>query len=462
MRLIIESPPLSRRASNPLLLSARVPSRTADGGESMRFLRRLLSVPEGQPGVDEPGFSVSVSFGTREQDRYEDCEALIVAAVGGVEIPGAIYRDYQRDTQDWSSGIRLEDPETGRQIWSASHLPAVAQEAGAMEIKVAGITHHPDAHRDEFSVGRFVRLVPEPTNPVNAHAIAVRSADGRCLAGYVPEEDLEAVRGSVPTPTVGLVIWENYTWRPRQRRGVRLLIGPSVELRVIPPAERARETARREAVFDAGERAQQERLERERAEREARERQAAEWRAQGLCVDCGAVLEPGKRFVRCASCRSTRRAGAQAKPSAPEPPRTYANTSCPYCGAVLDPLPRAKKACPSCQNPIYVRLGPDGLTYLLQGVDLPTMQAAWDEHVRERGAEDRAALMASALEDGRRTLAECAAAGLAVEILTDDASCDECRKVSGGSFDPRVAPAIPNPACRNGYCRCCYLPVASG
>ena len=66
--------------------------------------------------------------------------------------------------------------------------------------------------------------------------------------------------------------------------------------------------------------------------------------------------------------------------------REYANTTCPYCMAGLHPLPRANKRCPSCGQPIYVRPGPDGLTYLLQEVDLPVLEAAWAE---QREAEAR-------------------------------------------------------------------------
>ena len=54
-----------------------------------------------------------------------------------------------------------------------------------------------------------------------------------------------------------------------------------------------------------------------------------------------------------------------------------ANTACPYCSVELDPLPKAKKRCPGCGQPIYVRSGSDGLTYLLQVGDLPVLEAAW-------------------------------------------------------------------------------------
>ena len=64
--------------------------------------------------------------------------------------------------------------------------------------------------------------------------------------------------------------------------------------------------------------------------------------------------------------------------------RPYATTVCPYCSLAVDPLPKAKKRCPHCGRPIYVRSGPDGYRYLLQEVDLPVLEAAWAEyHERE-------------------------------------------------------------------------------
>lgn len=58
-------------------------------------------------------------------------------------------------------------------------------------------------------------------------------------------------------------------------------------------------------------------------------------------------------------------------------PRPYANTACPYCSVELDPLPKAKKWCPGCGQPIYVRGAPDGLTYLLRDADLAAHEARW-------------------------------------------------------------------------------------
>ena len=67
----------------------------------------------------------------------------------------------------------------------------------------------------------------------------------------------------------------------------------------------------------------------------------------------------------------------------PRAERPYANTTCPYCGATPEPLPKAKSRCKVCGEAIYVRSGPDGQLYLLQEVDLPALEAAWDEARQE-------------------------------------------------------------------------------
>jgi hypothetical protein len=68
----------------------------------------------------------------------------------------------------------------------------------------------------------------------------------------------------------------------------------------------------------------------------------------------------------------------------PDERRPYASTVCPYCAHELDPLPKARKRCPGCRQPIYARMGPDGITYLLQVADLPILDQAWAEHHEAR------------------------------------------------------------------------------
>jgi hypothetical protein len=69
------------------------------------------------------------------------------------------------------------------------------------------------------------------------------------------------------------------------------------------------------------------------------------------------------------------------------PGRTYANRTCPYCSARLEPPPRRDTDCRTCSRRIHVRLGPDRLTYLLQDIDLPVLDAAWAEHEEAEAAK---------------------------------------------------------------------------
>lgn len=269
---------------------------------------------------------------------------LAEVVVGGAVVPAAIYTANQRDVQDWSSGVRLEDPRTGRMLRSDDEYPDELRAAGGREIRVAGIPYHPDAQGTDFGVGRIVRLVPDPSNPVDPRAIAIRSADGRRLAGYVPADDLARLGAVEPAPVVGLVVWEHWTWRPRTRIGIRLLVGPTVELQLIPPELAAAEQASRDTRYEAGREAQRQEddeartrraaeaaaakaaaraegqarrqaehaieLERKAAEAAARERQAAEWRTVGRCAGCGAELPAqvgrGRPRAYCESCRPVR------------------------------------------------------------------------------------------------------------------------------------------------------------
>jgi len=60
--------------------------------------------------------------------------------------------------------------------------------------------------------------------------------------------------------------------------------------------------------------------------------------------------------------------------------RDYASTSCPYCAAPFDPLPKAKAACRACGGAVHVRSAPDNRRYLLRDEDVPIMEMAWAAH----------------------------------------------------------------------------------
>lgn len=73
----------------------------------------------------------------------------------------------------------------------------------------------------------------------------------------------------------------------------------------------------------------------------------------------------------------------------------YARTTCPYCNVELSPVPKAKKKCPSCRQPIYVRNAYDGTIHLHREQDRTAFREAW-EHDRA------AAELAEAEAFGRR------------------------------------------------------------
>jgi hypothetical protein len=140
--------------------------------------------------------------------------------------------------------------------------------------------------------------------------------------------------------------------------------------------------------------------------------------------------------------------------------RPYASSECPYCRAKLDPPPLAKKRCPTCRQPIFVRSGPDGLRYLLQEGDLPVLEQAWVEHYEAQEKARSEEGESQAAQTLVETLVEYQQLGVRVEIMTDEHSCAECRKFRGHVFDPRAAPVLPYARCRNDACRCDYLPVS--
>jgi hypothetical protein len=292
----------------------------------MGFLRRLF-------GLDRTSPAPSVR-GTMTVNVHGFDDRLAVVRVGGVHVDASVWEGYQRDTQDWSNGVRLMDPETGDWLRDDEHYPPDLRAAGARSIACVGLGFHPGSQSPAFAAGSIVRLVSEPTNPVNPHAVAVRSADGRELAGYVSDDELERVRALVPPASVGLVVWENYRWRPRERTGMRLVIGPSVQLDLVPVGREPAERAHRDATYAAGKERQRLALEAERAQadvaklavREAKRREREmleaaragaraerarlerERRAAGVCLACGGPIEPhvgkGRPSIRCATCRA--------------------------------------------------------------------------------------------------------------------------------------------------------------
>ena len=123
-----------------------------------------------------------------------------------------------------SRGLRLKDE---RSAWlPLGEVTEELERLGARIIEVAGVTHHPNHDAPAFTAEQPVRLVPEPDNPYDRNAIAVRSADGRLMAGYVPRGDAAWCHRHGGAFT-GVVVWEYRAARDvRDRRGLRVLIAP--------------------------------------------------------------------------------------------------------------------------------------------------------------------------------------------------------------------------------------------
>jgi hypothetical protein len=143
--------------------------------------------------------------------------------------------------------------------------------------------------------------------------------------------------------------------------------------------------------------------------------------------------------------------------------REYANTTCPYCSRPLDPLPKAKKRCPSCGQTIWVRSGPDGMTYLLQEADRPVLEEAWQEHYAKLAAEEAIASNREAARMTLESLRSYAEAGVEeVEFAggDDEEACPACRAARRrGRCRIEDAPTIPVVGCSNEICRCSLTPV---
>jgi HIRAN domain len=266
-----------------------------------------------------------VSKGAAQPQPGAPPEQLAHVIVGRVVINAALYTGYSRGENDWADGIRLEDPDRGGMLVGDDDYPREWIEAGIRDIAVVGIPYHPDAQRPDFGVGSYVRLVPEPNNPKDRRAIAVRSADGRRLAGYVPADRLDDIWSTHPAPQVGLVVWDHYSGPVRERLGLYVVAAPSIELRLVPPQYLEAERARRNAIYEAGGEQQLRTRQTKEAQLEARKSakadatpnaeriraarlaSIAERQATGSCVSCGGPIEShtqsGDRQIRCERCR---------------------------------------------------------------------------------------------------------------------------------------------------------------
>jgi HIRAN domain len=107
------------------------------------------------------------------------------------------------------SGYYLRDAASGEAVrWSDPRLRVV---------HVAGVTFRPGAVDDaSFDPGRRLRLVPEPENEHDAHAVGIWNKEGTIQAGYVPRDVAVELLGDEQA----ISLW-------RVEGGLRVLIVPA-------------------------------------------------------------------------------------------------------------------------------------------------------------------------------------------------------------------------------------------
>jgi rubrerythrin len=138
----------------------------------------------------------------------------------------------------------------------------------------------------------------------------------------------------------------------------------------------------------------------------------------------------------------------------------YDRTNCPHCGAQFDPMPRAKKRCPSCRQQVWVRSGPDGRRYILRGADLAAHEARWETFNEALADAQARRLNLEAARLTREALRAYSKAGVhRVQMCGASDPCPSCAAVANRLFALSAVPPIPVFGCSNEICRCDYLPV---
>src|SRR5438132_1568537 len=117
--------------------------------------------------------------------------------------------EYELVHNAWENGsgytmLRLADGQ--RLAWET--LP---KKDGFQCLEVVGESHHrKDLQQSGFAAGFPIRLMPEPENPVDPDAVAVRDASGKYHAGYLSRQDapkiLKRIRNGIGFQA--MVMWE--------------------------------------------------------------------------------------------------------------------------------------------------------------------------------------------------------------------------------------------------------------
>lgn len=111
---------------------------------------------------------------------------------------------------------------------------------GTKVVRVAGASHRAAAlQAPEFSPGRDLRLLAEPTNLQDRNAVAVWDGSLRLRLGYVPRALASEVGRDLKAGRIGRVMsaWEWRDLRSGERFGLNILISRTRRVRLIGPGE---------------------------------------------------------------------------------------------------------------------------------------------------------------------------------------------------------------------------------
>jgi tetratricopeptide (TPR) repeat protein len=182
------------------------------------------------PGVrDRLATLADVASPTTSSSDPSRPRAQIMAA--GIQIEAVCWQGLRNPDGSWSDALELLDPSTAKRI-PAGLLPQQLILAGIRMVPVTAVSGL-TTQGPESGVGAMVRLIPEPTNPVDRRAIAIRASSGQ-LCGYVPTHLLGEFWAMNPAPRQGLIVSDEYTDPPRARTRLWVLAAPSIAYRTMP------------------------------------------------------------------------------------------------------------------------------------------------------------------------------------------------------------------------------------
>ena len=109
--------------------------------------------------------------------------------------------------------------------------------------RVAGVSHRKDALQGvEFSPGSAVRLIPEPSNRYDEHAVGVWDITGEIQVGYVPRSAARRLGVALAKERIrtALVLCQYRGMATGERSGIKVLTAPTDHVRFVQAGREGR------------------------------------------------------------------------------------------------------------------------------------------------------------------------------------------------------------------------------